>query len=185
MQAIENLFDFGQSQSQQIYNSEYTPEEHKAKFSHEAIAGAASFGAFKVFEDRQRQEGKPVSHAFAKEVLMGLAGAEVDKLIETKGLDFYDRERAKHHAREQVNQMYDSHYGQNECYDPNTQPPPRQFQGYYGDFDRGYDQDSYNRGGFDADGYRDSRVDPGEFGGPNGYSGAYGGPQGGYDSGRW
>ncbi|KAK9351520.1 hypothetical protein V1523DRAFT_416549 [Lipomyces doorenjongii] len=102
MQAFENLFDFGHSQSQQIYAYDLTPEEHKAKFSHEAIAGAASFEAFKLFEDRQRREGKPVSHAFAKEVLMGLAGAEVDKLIETKGLDFYDRERAKRHAREQV-----------------------------------------------------------------------------------
>lgn len=40
--------------------------------------------------------GKPVSHAFAKEAIAGLAGAEVDKLAETKGMDEYDRERAKH-----------------------------------------------------------------------------------------
>ena len=56
----------------------------------------------KLFEDHQRKEGetailssmnwlltiitgKPVSHAFAKELLAGFAGGEVDKLAETKG----------------------------------------------------------------------------------------------------
>ena len=33
-------------------------ENHEASFGHEALAGAASFGAFKLFEDRQRKEGK-------------------------------------------------------------------------------------------------------------------------------
>lgn len=54
--------------------------------------------------------GKPVSHQFAKECLVGLAGAEVDKLAETKGMDYIDRERAKYHAQENVQNMYDSHY---------------------------------------------------------------------------
>ncbi len=65
--------------------------------------------------------GKPVSHQFAKELLVGLAGAEVDKLAETKGLDFIDREKAKHHAKEQVETMYDEHYVQGQGadqYDP-------------------------------------------------------------------
>lgn len=65
--------------------------------------------------------GKPVSHAFAKELLVGLAGAEIDKLAETKGEDFIDREKAKRHAKEQVENMYDDHYvnGQGaDQYDP-------------------------------------------------------------------
>lgn len=65
--------------------------------------------------------GKPVSHAFAKELLAGIAGAEIDKLAETKGMDFVDREKAKHHAREQTENMYDEHYVQNQGadqYDP-------------------------------------------------------------------
>ena len=65
--------------------------------------------------------GKPVSHQFAKELLVGLAGAEVDKLAETKGMDFIDREKAKHHAKENVENMYDEHYVQNQGadqYDP-------------------------------------------------------------------
>ena len=58
-------------------------------------------------------------HAFAKELIAGFAGAEVDKLFETKGmsnpsniygrsliagLDAYDREEAKRHARQQAEQ---------------------------------------------------------------------------------
>lgn len=49
---------------------------------------------------------------------MGLAGAEVDKLAETKGMDFVDRERAKHAAKQNVTNMYDQQYGGNDCYDP-------------------------------------------------------------------
>ena len=44
----------------------------------------------KVFEDHQRKEGKQVSHQFAKELIAGFAGAEADKLAETKGMDLYD-----------------------------------------------------------------------------------------------
>ena len=80
-------------------------EQHEGKLSHELIAGAASFEGFKLYEDHQRKEGefwisrapriayrplhgcigKPVSHAFAKELLAGFVGGEVDKLAETKG----------------------------------------------------------------------------------------------------
>lgn len=144
-------------QESREYNGE---PHHKAKFGHEALAGAASFGAFKLFEDRQRREGKPgperssvppehwissraikvhettvkvnadtnltgkpVSHAFAKELLVGIAGAEVDKLIESKGLDYIDRKKAHQHARDNVENMYDQHYvnGQGaEQYDPSV-----------------------------------------------------------------
>jgi Protein of unknown function (DUF3759) len=40
----------------------------------------ASFEAIKAWEDHQRREGKTVSHGFAKELLAGFAGAEIDKL---------------------------------------------------------------------------------------------------------
>ncbi len=59
----------------------------------------------------QTTAGKPVSHPFAKELLAGFAGAEADKLFETKGLDFLDRERAKHMAADNTSQMYDEKYG--------------------------------------------------------------------------
>lgn len=54
------------------------------------------------YEKHEEREGKPQSHAFAKELIAGFAGAEADKLFETKGLSFLDREEAKRHARQQV-----------------------------------------------------------------------------------
>ena len=77
--------------------------------------------------------GKQVNHAFAKELLAGFAGAEVDKLAETKGEDAWDREKAKHEARRNAEHMYDEHYGGQDQYDPNQQAPDRlnqQFGGY-------------------------------------------------------
>lgn len=44
-------------ESQDAHRQVYGEERHEAKFSHEAIAGAASFEAFKAFEDHQRKEG--------------------------------------------------------------------------------------------------------------------------------
>lgn len=50
-------------------------------------------------------KGKPVSHQFAKELLAGFAGAEVDKFAETKGMDEVDKERAKHQAKQNAMNM--------------------------------------------------------------------------------
>ena len=50
--------------------------------------------------------GEPDSHAKAKEIFAGLAGAIIDREVETKGLDFIDKERAKRHAEEQFSNEY-------------------------------------------------------------------------------
>ena len=34
--------------------------------------------------------------------------AQAEKLAETKGLNFVDREKAKHHAKKEAEQMYDN-----------------------------------------------------------------------------
>ena len=40
---------------------------------------------------------------------------QAEKLAETKGLNFVDREKAKHHAKKEAEQMYDqSDYGRND-----------------------------------------------------------------------
>lgn len=123
---------FGFGEHQEVYGG----ETHESKFSHELIAGAASFEAMKLFEDRQRREGQPVSHAFAKELLAGIAGGEVDKLFETKGLDFLDRERAKRQAIDHVQESYDQHYGNSEQWSPDQAPP--QNWNYQGNYDNNY-----------------------------------------------
>ncbi|KAL8735756.1 MAG: hypothetical protein Q9166_000619 [cf. Caloplaca sp. 2 TL-2023] len=130
------MFGFGESQDahEQVYGS--GGYENQAKFSHELIGGAAAFEGMKLFEDHQRKEGKPVSHSFAKELLAGFAGAEVDKLAETKGMDEIETGRAKHRARESAENMYDEHYvrGQGaEQYDPDMYGPPT-----FGEYGQGY-----------------------------------------------
>jgi hypothetical protein len=54
--------------------------------------------------------GQPDDHAKAKELLAGFAGAFIDREVETKGLDFIDREKAKHHARENIEHGYQQDY---------------------------------------------------------------------------
>ncbi|KAJ7474393.1 hypothetical protein B0H11DRAFT_2035243 [Mycena galericulata] len=90
-----------------------TNAPHKAALSHELIAAAASFEvripvplplcraagpcpclgadgpcvqAAKAYEKHCKEEGKPESHAVAKELLAGFAGAFVDRMVETKGV---------------------------------------------------------------------------------------------------
>ncbi len=46
--------------------------------------------------------GQPESHEKAKEILAGFSGAFIDRIVETKGLDYIDTEKAKHHARQQA-----------------------------------------------------------------------------------
>lgn len=46
--------------------------------------------------------GQPAEHARAKELIAGFVGAFVDREVETRGLDFIDRERAKRHAQREV-----------------------------------------------------------------------------------
>jgi hypothetical protein len=42
----------------------------------------------------------------------------VDRLAETKGMDFYDKERAQHQAKKNTEHLYDQHYGGQGQYDP-------------------------------------------------------------------
>lgn len=72
----------------------------------------------RLWEQQQRKEGATISHGTAKELLAAAVGFEVDKLVETKGLDFVDRERAKRHATQQAEHLYDEHYGGQDQYDP-------------------------------------------------------------------
>ncbi|KAJ9661553.1 hypothetical protein H2198_001933 [Neophaeococcomyces mojaviensis] len=116
-------FDDSRDAHQQVYGEDQQPNE--AKFSHELIGGAAAFEGMKLFEDQQRKEGKTVNHGFAKELLAGLVGAEVDRLAETKGMDEYDKVQAKRHAERQAEGMYDSHYGQDDEYNPRQRDAPQ------------------------------------------------------------
>jgi hypothetical protein len=47
----------------------------------------------------------PVHHPSAKQLVAGIAAVEVDKLFETKGLNFINRYKAKHQARRNVEKL--------------------------------------------------------------------------------
>ena len=96
-----------------------------------------------------------MNHQFAKELIAGFAGAEVDRLAETKGADYIDREKAKHEAKNRAVDLYDQHYGGQDQYDPSYGPPQ-------------HIQDTF--GGYDNQ----------QGGGYGGDQGGYGGDQGGY-----
>lgn len=86
--------------------------------SHELLGSAAAFEGMRLWEQNQRKDGKPVEHGLAKEMLAAAAGFEVDKLVETKGLDYVDREKAKSHAKKQAEELYDQQYGGKDQFHP-------------------------------------------------------------------
>ncbi|CAO3629566.1 unnamed protein product [Mucor hiemalis] len=104
---MKGLFDFFGEQREQVHSG-----EHEGSLSHELIAGAASYEAVKAYEKHCAENGQPTSHGTAKALLAAFVGGEVDKLIETKGLDYIDREKAKRHAEQQVHEYYDNEYSQ-------------------------------------------------------------------------
>ncbi|KAL4780082.1 hypothetical protein BJX76DRAFT_339198, partial [Aspergillus varians] len=95
---------------EEFQNLDHSNEEHKSKFSHELISGAASYEAMKAYENHVAKNGKPPSHEKAKEILAGFAGAFIDREVESKGLDFVDREKAKHHAHQQLQEASRNDY---------------------------------------------------------------------------
>jgi hypothetical protein len=90
----------------------YGDDAHHGSFTHELIAGAAGFEAMKAYERHREAEGIQEHHELGKEMIAGFAAAEADKLFETRGLDFLDREEARRQSREQAEYLYDERYGQ-------------------------------------------------------------------------
>ncbi|KAJ7494721.1 hypothetical protein B0H11DRAFT_915092 [Mycena galericulata] len=96
------FFDSSSSQAQ-AYSQFESGSVHKSDVSHELLAGAASFFAAREYEKHVAANGKPASHAEAKALLAGFAGVFIDKEVETHGLDFIDKEKAKHDAHNSAN----------------------------------------------------------------------------------
>jgi hypothetical protein len=65
----------------------------------------------KVHSSNFKCAGHPDEHAQAKEILAGAIGFFVDREVETKGLDFIDREKAKRHAQQQAEEQLNNQYG--------------------------------------------------------------------------
>ncbi|KAF9995336.1 hypothetical protein BGZ79_010971 [Entomortierella chlamydospora] len=81
----------------------YSHPKHESHWTHEIVAGAAAFAAMKKYQDSNPDS----KHKLTKEIFAALAAAEADKLFETKGLDFIDREKAKHAAKKHADEIYE------------------------------------------------------------------------------
>jgi hypothetical protein len=130
-------WDDAQRNYNQIYNN---PQPNESDWKHEVVAGGAAFAAMHEFEKYEEHQGKQVNHGFAKELIAGIAGAEVDKLAETHGMDWIDKEKAKHQAKEESQQLYDQSYGR------------QQEGGYYRDQPNQFYQGQQQQGGYQMQG---------------------------------
>lgn len=79
---------------------------HRARLSHELVTAAAAYAAMKAYDLHVANNGKPIDRAVAREFLAGLAGAFVDRMVQTKGLDYIDKARVKLQAQEQAETAY-------------------------------------------------------------------------------
>ncbi|KAK8915742.1 hypothetical protein H634G_07975 [Metarhizium anisopliae BRIP 53293] len=96
--------DSDQAQAYNDYNNNGV-DQNKPSLSHELIAGAASYEAAKAYENHCAENGQPGSHAEAKEIMSGFAGAFIDREVESKGMDFIDAEKAKYQARQHIDNV--------------------------------------------------------------------------------
>ncbi|KAF9161620.1 hypothetical protein DFQ27_007286 [Actinomortierella ambigua] len=96
---------FGFGRHEEAYAKVYGGGEHHSSWTHELIAGAAAFEAMKKYENDRGGD-----HKLTKEIFAGMAGAEADKLFETRGLDALDREEARRQAERQAAEIYDQKY---------------------------------------------------------------------------
>ncbi|KAJ6628684.1 CipC-like protein [Mycena sp. CBHHK59/15] len=90
---------------EEVINVDPENHAHKAKLSHELIAGAAAYEAAKKYEEHVAANGKPDSHAKAKELIAAFSAAFVDRMVETKGLDAIDKEKTKHEAKKRAHEQ--------------------------------------------------------------------------------
>ncbi|KIK98043.1 hypothetical protein PAXRUDRAFT_135014 [Paxillus rubicundulus Ve08.2h10] len=84
---------FSDDSDEANYHDQLTNDKHKGAITHDLLAGAVAYEATKAYEDHLKKNGKPDSHATAKELLAGFVAAAGTQLLETKGLDAYDHYR--------------------------------------------------------------------------------------------
>jgi Protein of unknown function (DUF3759) len=79
--------------------------------THELLAGAAGFEAVRMYEHHREREGIVEHHPAGKEMLAGLAAAEVDKHFAARRLSHLDRDQARREAQQQADYLWQQQYG--------------------------------------------------------------------------
>ncbi|KAI8088794.1 uncharacterized protein BX664DRAFT_331392 [Halteromyces radiatus] len=99
------LFDYFAEHHEEFENS------HHGSVTYVLLGDAAAYEAAKAYEERGGRRGPEYDRAMAKKVLADLAAANVDRLVETKGLHHIDKAKAKRHAEELISDKCDQYYG--------------------------------------------------------------------------
>lgn len=71
---------------QSSHASVYEGREHESKWTHELVGGAAGFEAMRLYEQHEAANGQAPTHQVAKEILAGIAAAEVSKLLNSMAI---------------------------------------------------------------------------------------------------
>ncbi|KAG9299355.1 hypothetical protein G9A89_014003 [Geosiphon pyriformis] len=93
-----------ESHHKKVHQDAAELKKHESHLAHQVIAGAAAFEAYRLYE-KKRNPDEP--HSNGKAALAAIAAASVDKLVETKGMDFVDKQKAKRYANKAADKLYD------------------------------------------------------------------------------
>ncbi|KAH9002793.1 hypothetical protein EDB86DRAFT_3073928 [Lactarius hatsudake] len=93
----------------ETYNN-VEPHEHEAKLSHELISGAAAFEPKHIMIIARGTANHPPIPKPKKYWVAGLSGVAVDRLVETKGLNFIDKQKAKRRAEQHAEEKLAGEY---------------------------------------------------------------------------
>eukprot|EP00271_Cylindrocystis_brebissonii_P011427 TRINITY_DN289_c0_g1_i2.p3 TRINITY_DN289_c0_g1~~TRINITY_DN289_c0_g1_i2.p3 ORF type:complete len:112 (+),score=32.20 TRINITY_DN289_c0_g1_i2:540-875(+) len=107
------MFGWGESEKHHdaVWNTDTEElKKHSPSKMHEMIAGAAGFAAMQAYMKHEAENGKPQSWAFVKELIAGFAASQVDKMIEQKGMDWVDGNKAKEQAIAQAHALAEEKY---------------------------------------------------------------------------
>jgi len=74
------------------------------------MAGAAAFEAAKLYQEHCAKNGKPPTHARAKEIFAALIGVFIEREFENRGMNSSDKHKVKHEAELHVAEMLATHY---------------------------------------------------------------------------
>ncbi|KAI7868431.1 hypothetical protein BDF14DRAFT_1742413 [Spinellus fusiger] len=87
----------------------------KSTLTHKTVGGAAAYDAVKEYGRHCHIRGKPAELPEAKQLLTNFSASAVDKIFETKGLDYLDKQKAKQSAEDQVLDFYEKEILSGKC----------------------------------------------------------------------
>lgn len=108
---VEGMGLFHHHHHRDAYDDVYGGRRPHHEMTHELLAAAVGFEAMHAFERHREREGIPVRHQLPKELLAAFVAAEIDKHFEDDRYRHLDRHKARRHAYEQAEYLWNQRYG--------------------------------------------------------------------------